>query len=487
MPKIKLYNTLSRKKDDLQPIHADTIAEKGWVGLYTCGPTVYNFAHIGNLRTYIFEDILHKTLEYNGHEVRRVMNITDVGHLTGDSDAGDDKLDKEARTAKKSVEEIAQFYTDAFFADFEKLNIKKPDIIAPATKFVNEQIAVIQVLIEKGFAYQTPAAVYFDVSKFPNYGKLSGQSLDDKLTGARGEVVVDGEKRNAADFALWFKLEGKFKNHLLHWASPWGEGFPGWHIECSAIARQFLGQPFDIHTGGVDHIGTHHTNEIAQSEAAFDVPLAHIWMHGEHLLVDGKKMAKSEGNFFTLADLENRGYHPMVFRYLMLTAHYRTQLNFTWESLEAAKNGIERLYRAIYDYTFQIHQPDYDESKLNPGKEKQTLEGYEKSFLDAVNDDLNTPQALAITSEMIADHGSSTKKLELIAKFDHILGLSLEVPINEYLAEKPAEIVEKQRKYDECRTNKQFVQSDALRKEMEDLGYTVRDMVSGSYIVKRFF
>jgi cysteinyl-tRNA synthetase len=267
---ITLYNTLSRKKEPLKPIHPD------WVGLYTCGPTVYNFAHIGNLRTYIFEDILERTLRVDGHAVRRVMNITDVGHLTGDTDAGDDKLETAAEAQKKSVEEIAQFYTDAFFEDLAKLNIIKPDIVAPASAYVREETALVQILLEKGFAYDTPKAVYFDVSKFPDYGALSGQSLAEKMTGARDEVVVDDDKRNPADFALWFKLEGKFKQHLLHWSSPWGEGFPGWHIECSAIARHFLGQPFDIHAGGIDLVGTHHTNEIAQSEAAYDVPLAQV-------------------------------------------------------------------------------------------------------------------------------------------------------------------------------------------------------------------
>lgn len=308
---IKLFNTLSRKKDDLKPIHSD------WVGLYTCGPTVYNFAHIGNLRTYIFEDILERMLRYNGYTVKRVMNITDVGHLTGDSDAGNDKLDTAAREQKKSVEELAKFYTDAFLDDLKKLNILVPDILAPATHFIPDQIALIEKLFEKGFAYDTPTAVYFDVSKFKDYGKLSGQSLAEKMTGARGEVVVDAEKHNPADFALWFKLVGKFEHHLLHWPSPWGEGFPGWHIECSAISRHFLSQPFDIHTGGVDHIGTHHENEIAQSEAAFGVPLANIWVHGEHLLVNDGKMAKSEGNFLTLAELKKkvfiRSYSDILF------------------------------------------------------------------------------------------------------------------------------------------------------------------------------
>jgi cysteinyl-tRNA synthetase len=467
---IRFYDTLSREKKELEPINKD------WVGLYTCGPTVYNFAHIGNLRTYIFEDILQRTLEYNDYEVRRVMNITDVGHLTGDADSGDDKLDREAREQKKSVEEIAKFYTDAFFADLEKLNIEKPDIIAPATKFINEQIAVIETLFQRGVAYDTPTAVYFDVSKFKDYGKLSGQSLAEKTVGARDEVVVDKEKHNPADFALWFKLTGKFKQHLLHWPSPWGEGFPGWHIECSAISRHFLGQPFDIHTGGVDHIGTHHENEIAQSESAFGVPLANLWVHGEHLLINEGKMAKSEGNFITLAELEKRGYHPLVFRYLVLGAHYRTQLNFTWESLDAAKNGLENLYHQIYALEHTDHRDDSD-----------TVEKYEMAFRDAINDDLNTSKTLSAMHEMLRSSLSIEDKLNLIKKFDAILGLSLTIPREN--AEIDGEIIEKFEQYKEFRARKQFMQSDALRKEIEDLGYSIKDTDSGSQIEaqKKFF
>jgi cysteinyl-tRNA synthetase len=470
---IRLYDTLSRSKKELTPLH------KEWIGLYTCGPTVYNFAHIGNLRTYIFEDILQRALEYNGYAVRRVMNITDVGHLTGDTDTGDDKLDREAREQKKPVEEIAKFYTDAFFTDLEELTIKKPDIIAPATKFINEQIALIETLIQNGFAYDTPNAVYFDVAKFKDYGKLSGQSLAEKSVGARDEVIVDKEKHNAADFALWFKLTGKFKQHLLHWPSPWGEGFPGWHIECSAISRHFLGQPFDIHTGGVDHIGTHHENEIAQSEAAFGVPLANIWMHGEHLLIDNTKMAKSEADkFITLTELEKRGYHPLIFRYLVLGAHYRTQLNFTWESLEAAKNGLENLYHKIYTLEYTGHQNE---------SEKESVEKYEIAFRDAINDDLNTSKALSTLHEMLRSSLSVTEKLNLIKKFDSVLGLSLTLPREH--AETEKEIIEKFGQYQQFRGSKQFTQSDALRKEIEALGYSIKDTESGSHLEaqKKFF
>ncbi len=479
---ITLYNTLSRKKEPLTPVHPD------WVGLYTCGPTVYNFAHIGNLRTFIFEDILERTLRADGYAVRRVMNITDVGHLTGDADAGDDKLETAAAEQKKSVEDIARFYTDAFFDDLAKLNITMPDIVAPASEYVREQIALVQTLLEKEYAYDTPKAVYYDVSKFPSYGALSGQSLEEKMTGAREEVVVDSDKRNPADFALWFKLEGKFKKHLLHWPSPWGEGFPGWHIECSAIARHFLGQPFDIHAGGIDLVGTHHTNEIAQSEAAYDVPLARVWMHGEHLLLDGGKMAKSEGNSLTLAELASRGFHPLVYRYLVLGAHYRTRLNFTWESMEAARNGIERLYEAVNDLFEAAQAADADGGETAAKTPKRSLEHYKLEFHAALDDDLNTPQALAVLYEMLADGGNPKEKLALVKHYDAVLGLGLETAMADAsLPVDNAEIAEKARIYAELRSNKQFIQSDALRKDIEGLGYAIRDFKSGSRIRKRFF
>lgn len=472
---LRLYNTLSRKKEELKPIN------KEWVGLYTCGPTVYNFAHIGNLRTYIFEDILQRALEYNRYHVWRVMNVTDVGHLTGDSDMGEDKIDKEARAEKKSVEEIAQFYRKAFFEDLRRLNVKKPNVIAPATKFINDQVALIGTLFQRGFAYNTPAAIYFDVSKDKTYGKLSGQSLAEKIAGARDEVVIDGEKRNAADFALWFKLVGKFKNHVLHWPSPWGEGFPGWHVECSAISRHFLGQPFDIHTGGVDHIGTHHTNEIAQSEAAYGKPLAHIWMHGEFLIINEARMGKSEGNFLTLSGLKKEGYPPLAFRYFVLGAHYRTKLNFTRESLGAAKQGLENLYGRCLEIRDEAEKGDtgtMDAAAALPWKEK---------FDEAIDDDLNTPKALSVVFEMLKEKGLGAKtKLALLSAFDRVLGLNITETIGQ-IPSIPGEVNEKFRKYKECRARKQFTQSDHLRKEIEALGYSVRDAEEGSYIVNKFF
>jgi cysteinyl-tRNA synthetase len=470
---LALYNTLSRRKEELKPIH------KAWVGLYTCGPTVYNFAHIGNLRTYIFEDILQRALAYNGYKVKRVMNITDVGHLTSDADMGDDKLDKEAHAKKKSVQEIAKFYTDAFLDDLKKLNIEIPETIAPASEYIPDQIAIIEKLFKKGVAYGTSTGVYFDVSKFKDYGKLSGQLLAEKMKGARSEVVLDKEKHNAADFALWFKLTGKFKNHLLHWPSPWGEGFPGWHIECSAISRHFLGQPFDIHTGGVDHIGTHHENEIAQSETAYDVPLAKIWMHSEFLLVNDGRMGKSEGNFITLTDLKHEGFSPLAFRYLTLGTHYRTRLNFTRESLEGAQSALWKIYNAYY----KIHKntnKDIDTLTIPLGK--KALNFLDK-FNTSLNDDLNTPQLLAILHEVMRSTMPIQEKCQLIDEFNKVLAILIGSQ-GEIL---PKKIEDLMKKYQQLRDNKQFVQSDALRKEIEALGYSIRDTERGPDIVKKFF
>ncbi|HTY39914.1 MAG TPA: cysteine--tRNA ligase, partial [Candidatus Paceibacterota bacterium] len=415
---INLYNTLTRKVEVFKPI------KKTAVGLYTCGPTVYNYAHLGNFRSFLFEDLLERVLVWNGYAVKRVMNITDVGHLTGDSDAGEDKVDREARAERKSVNDIVKFYTKAFLSDAKKLNIRMPKLLAPASKFIPEQQKIVKELFKKGLAYDTPSAVYFDVGKFPNYGKLSGQSLEEKLTGARGEVVTDKEKRNAADFALWFKLTGKFEHHLLHWPSPWGEGFPGWHIECSAISTKFLGQPFDIHTGGVDHIGTHHTNEIAQSEAAYGKPLAHYWLHGEFFLVDATKMAKSAGNFLTLKDIEEKSIPPLVFRYLTLMTHYRTPMNFSWVALDQAKNAFANLIQKILFVEYMSR-----DVKKQPTEAVPEIGAYRERFRAAVAADLNVPKALGILQDLVSDKALISKApkqvLALIYEFDEVFGLRL--------------------------------------------------------------
>lgn len=470
MEKVKLYNLLNRKKEEFRPIR------KEWVGLYTCGPTVYNYAHIGNLRTYIFEDILRRTLEYTGFKVRHVMNITDVGHLISDADEGEDKLEKGAKREGKSVWEITKFYTESFLKDVDKLNIKRANHLLPATHYIKEQIKIIKVLFKKGYAYETSQAIYFDVSKFKNYTKLSRQKLNQKITGARKEVVVDPQKRNPYDFALWFKLVGRFENHTMRWPSPWGTGFPGWHIECSAISVAKLGQPFDIHTGGVDHINVHHTNEIAQSEAAFGKPLARYWMHGEFLLIDAGKMAKSEGNFITLDTLLRKEFNPLAFRYLVLTSHYRSKLNFTWNSLGAAQNSLEKLYKFI-QHLVQIYRSP---TSIDLGQEKQ-------KFAMAIFEDLNTPKALTVVWDLVHQYNKSPEKydpkdvLKTLYDFDAVLGLGLKAVKPKKLPPKILKLVQKREEY---RNRQDWKRADKIRTEILRAGYTIKDTPTGPQVTK---
>jgi len=474
---LKFYNTLTRKKQNFKPLHDKR------VGLYTCGPTVYNYAHIGNLRTFIFEDILQKTLEYNGYAVKRVINITDVGHLTSDADTGEDKIEKEAQKEKKSVWDIAKFYTIAFLKDIKELNIKKPLVIVPATKTINDQIKIIKILINKKYAYETSKAIYFDIAKFKNYNKLSHQPLSKKITAARAEVIEDPEKKHPADFVLWFKLADRYKNHIMRWVSPWGLGFPGWHIECSAISTKYLGQPFDIHTGGVDHIGTHHTNEIAQSEAAFKKPLANFWLHGEFLLINKDKMAKAEGNFITLEVLKNRGFDPLSFRYLTLTAHYRSKLNFTWKSLQAAQNAYENLRETVLVIKNEIKNQKSHPTGDHPKGEKTDFEKYKKQFLSYINDDLNMPKAVALLWDIIKSKKINAKtKYSLIIDFDKIFGLNLNKVKTEEISSLVLKLVKEREKY---RQEKNFSQSDKLRKKIESLGWLVEDTTSGPKLKKK--
>lgn len=473
---LRIFNTASRKTEIFKPLRNKT------VGLYTCGPTVYNFAHIGNLRTYIFEDILERVLAVNGYKVKRVMNITDVGHLTGDSDHGEDKMEKEAVT-RAGVARIARKYTRAFLADIKKLNIRKPPILAPATKFVPQQINLIKELLRKGYAYETEKAIYFHVPKFKKYGKLSGQSLQEKMTAAREEVVADPDKRHSADFAVWFKLVGKFAHHLQWWPSPWGKGFPGWHIECSAISRKFLSQPFDIHTGGVDHIGTHHENEIAQSEAAYGTPLAKYWMHGEFLLVNDAKMAKSAGNFFTLGTLEEKNIPPLAYRYLVLGAHYRSKLSFSWKSLGAAEKGLSNLRDTVRNLKKQAAR----EKMRKPGFRSASLNAFHDAFRAALNDDLNTAKALATVWTVVRDPKlSAREKIGLIREFDGILGLDLlKSPTAPSADSIPPELEALAAQRENARKAKNFAAADALRAEIESLGFTVQDTPDGPQITPR--
>ncbi|MBI3627324.1 MAG: cysteine--tRNA ligase [Candidatus Sungbacteria bacterium] len=469
---LQLYNTLTKKKEIFRSIKPRR------VGLYTCGPTVYHYAHIGNMRTYIFEDILRRTLEYLGYRVKQVMNITDVGHLTDDNDSGEDKLERGARREAKSVFSVAKFYTKAFVRDLEALNIKKPSVLSPATKHIKGQIKMIERLVKKGYAYDTAGAVYFAVLKFKDYTKLSGKKLEDQQTGAREGVAVDSSKRNPEDFALWFKIVGRFKNHILHWPSPWGDGFPGWHIECSAISTHYLGQPFDIHTGGVDHIGTHHTNEIAQSEAAFDRPLARYWLHGEFLNLSNQKMAKSAGDMVTIETLRNRGFDPLAYRYFVSLAHYRSILDFSWEGLKSAQNA----YRKLLSHTARLKAQSKNK-KLNTLRDASIARELKNKFIAALENDLNTPIAISIIWFVISSQRLNPKsKYRLLIDFDRVLGLQLK---SAKIPNPPHMVRLLSNKREKARQIKNWKQADALRRQMSGLNWEVDDTPDGPVLIPK--
>ncbi len=442
-----------------------------YVGMYTCGPTVYDYIHIGNIRKYIGDDILRRVLVANNYMLKHIMNITDVGHLTSDEDAGDDKMEKGAKEKNMDVWELAKFYTDYFFKTMNQVNNFSPNVVAPATEHIGEQIKLIEKLFETEYAYQTDEAIYFDVSKFLDYTKLSGQNLEDKNTGSREEVRVDFKKKNPQDFALWFFTVGHFKDHIMKWPSPWGEGFPGWHIECSAISMEYLGNTIDIHTGGVDHIAVHHTNEIAQSEAATGKKFVNYWVHVNFLQVNSEKMSKSKNNFYTIDDINEKGFEPMAFRYLVLTAHYRDKLNFTWESLQAAQNALNNLREIVRDW-------NTDNSDIS--EESQV---YLDKFMEALNNDLNTSQALAMMWELVKSSLPEPEKVATLLEMDVILGLDLHLYIGQKLevSDKIMELVEKREK---ARIEKDFEKSDKIRKEINDLGFTIEDSEDGPKIKK---
>lgn len=466
MKKLKFYNTLTRKKEDFIPLAPPTVT------MYSCGPTVYNYAHIGNLRTYVFMDELRRVLKYCGYTTRSVMNITDVGHLMSDGDDGDDKMQSAAKKQNKTPEEIAAFYSDVFFKDLERLNILLPETIAKATDNISEMIAFVQTLYEKGYGYETDDGIYFDISKFDGYGKLSRCNLDDALAGAR--VAVNTQKRHPADFALWKKAE---KNHIMQWQSPWGMGYPGWHIECSTMSKKFLGERFDIHTGGVDHIPIHHENEIAQSEALEGHKVVNVWMHGEFMLVDGGKMSKSLGNVYTIDDLISRGYSPLAFRYFCLNTHYRNKLNFTFDGLNGAMTAYNRL-RGIISACETAQNAD-DATLAQVQKQKAAV-------VDAVCDDLNFPLALGEMWTM-AKLPACREIYDAAVELDKILGLELYKPLP---AEKtddviPADVKAIAEKRFAARQNKDWATSDALRAELDGLGYSVLDSKTGYELKKK--
>ena len=464
LPQVRLHNSLTRRTEPLVPL------EPGRVSVYTCGSTVYKYAHIGNLRTYLFGDLLHRMLEYLGYEVRYVKNITDVGHMRNDdhdslaSDA--DKIEQAAEIEGKTPAEIAEFYTAAWLEDEGLLNIIPADVMPRATDHIDEMLALTERLLEKGLAYEVDGTVYFDVSAFPAYGQLSGQRVEEMRAGHRVEVETD--KRDPADFALW-KAAGEHR--LMKWPSPWGDGFPGWHIECSAMSLKHLGDRFDIHTGGIDLKFPHHEDEIAQSEGALGHPVVTVWMHGEFLTMDDAKMAKSTGNVLRVADLPEMGYEPLVFRYLALTAHYRSKLDFTADAMHAAASGLARLRRAVA--TADASDGPTVDLAAEP------MAGYRSRFTDAIADDLALPKALAIAQEVAsAADLSGAQRRALLLDFDRVLGLSLDAPVPDEapLPEGAAELLERRAA---ARAARDFAASDALRDELAALGVEVRDTPDG--------
>ncbi len=456
---MKIYNTETRKIEDFIPWNNNIVT------MYTCGPTVYHYAHIGNLRTYIMEDILEKSLNYVGFNVKRAMNITDVGHLSSDADTGDDKMVKSAKEAHKTVMEIAKFYTDAFFEDFKKLNIKKPEIISPATDNIDEYIKIIEKLIDSGYAYQAGGNIYFDTSKLKNYYRLTNQDTDDLIGGVRDTVEVDDNKRNKADFVLWF-TKSKFDSQDLKWDSPFGVGYPGWHIECSGISMKYLGEYLDIHCGGVDNIFPHHTNEIAQSESYLGHTWCKYWVHGEHLNDSSGKMSKSKGKTLTVSTLEEAGYNPLSYRYMCLQSHYRKQLTFSYDSLDTSENAYKKLKNRTLSLT---NTGDVDNNKY---------EEYNNKFKECLEDDLNTSNALSTLYDVLKSDLNDSTKYKLVMDFDKVLGLDLLKEDKKYVDE---EFISK--KIDErniAKQNKDYATADSIRNELLEMGIVLKDTREGT-------
>ena len=461
-----LTNTLGRKKEKFTPLNPSEVT------MYSCGPTVYDYSHIGHMRRYVSDDILKRVLELNGYQIKHVMNVTDVGHLTSDADTGEDKMEKSAKEKGKSAREIAKEFEEQFFTSTDALNIERPDIVSRATEHIKEQIELIQKIEEKGFTYKTDDGIYFDTSKLPDYGKLTGGKEGIK-PGARVEVTG---KKNPTDFALW-KFSPKDSKRQMEWESPWGTGFPGWHIECSAMSMKYLGETFDIHTGGVDHIPIHHTNEIAQSEAATGKEPVRFWIHDEFLQVDGQKMAKSIGNTYTVDDVVKKGFDPLALRYLFLTAHYRDPLNFTWESLESAQTALVKLREQA-----GALKEEKERKQLSPEKGEK-IEKYREEFLLAVNDDMNTAKAIAVLWETLKSNIPSNDKYDLVLYFDEVFGLGVSAATLIKI-EVPKEIEELAKKREELRGAGKFEEADAIRKEIEEKGFFLRDTPEGTKITK---
>lgn len=463
---LKLYNTLTKKIDRFLPI------EENVVKMYTCGPTVYNYAHIGNLRTYIFEDLLKRTLTYIGYKVNHVMNVTDVGHLVSDEDQGEDKMEIASKRENKNIYEIADFYFEAFKKDLIHLNIIYPTTWCKATDHIQEQIDLIKMLDEKGVIYSTEDGVYLDTSKVDNYGELAGLDIEGLREGARIGVVTD--KKNKTDFALW-KLSPKDETRLMEWDSPWGVGFPGWHIECSAMALKYLGEEIDIHCGGIDHIPVHHTNEIAQTETALGKKWVNYWLHGEFLVMKNGKMSKSNESFITVTELIKRNISPLAYRYYCLNSHYRKQLTFTWEAMESAEAGLQNLYKTVRKY-----------KKASEGKESNISKEYLSRFIDSSIEDLNIPLSVAVMWEMINDNkiDDSTKYYTMI-EMDKILGFGLDkVQLEEKEEINNPEVNALLEERQLARKNKDFAKSDEIRDRLLEMGYKIKDTREGTTVEK---
>jgi len=455
-----LYNTLTKKKEELKTIVPES------AGIYTCGPTVYNYAHIGNMRTYIFEDTLKRVLLFLGFRVTHVMNVTDVGHLVSDSDEGEDKMEVGAAREGKSAWEIARFYTEAFFQDFSQLNCLMPDIVAKATDHIEDMIILIRKIEEKGLAYKTSDGIYFDTSKFPDYGILAGKSYFEGIrAGAR--IECSKEKRNPTDFALW-KFSPAHKKRQMEWNSPWGKGFPGWHIECSAMSMKYLGENFDIHCGGVDHIPVHHTNEIAQAEAATGKKFVNYWLHGEFLVMPkSEKMAKSADNFITVSRLKEKGLHPLAYRYFCHSAHYRKQLEFSWEALESAQKSLDHLKDIVLNLRRNGERTDIKDNR------------YYLAIKNAIEDDLNIPRVLSSLWEALRDEKMlDEEKYFLVTEADRVLGLNL-TKENE-IAELKSEHLSLIREREEAREKKDFKKADAIRRKLAEEGIILQDTPRGT-------
>ena len=458
---MKLYNTLTKTIEEFVPNNKDDVR------IYTCGPTVYHYAHIGNIRNYIGHDILEKTLRYLGYGVTRAMNITDVGHLTSDSDSGEDKMEVAKKREHKSAMEIAKYYTEAFFNDFKKVNCKMPEIISPATENIEMYIKIITKLLEDNYAYISGGNVYFDVSKVKDYYQLTNHKIDEMVVGAREGVEEDGNKRNQADFALWFTTS-KFENHELQWESPWGKGYPGWHIECSGISIKYLGEHLDIHGGGVDNIFPHHTNEIAQSESYLGHKWCNYWFHNEHLLDESGKMSKSKGAILTVSVLEEKGYDPLAFRFMCLNSHYRKQLVFSYDALEQAQNTLNKLRTRIANIS--------KDGELD----KDKFDEYNNKFKENISDDVNTANALTVLYDLLKDDTvNNTTKLELVSNFDKVFDVNL-IKSNEVDEELLKYINDKIEERKQAKANKDFELADKVRNELLEKGIQLKDTREGT-------